>query len=826
MGVRCVLWLSVVAGFWAAGARGSDFPWLGPTATRTVIPLMGKWDVVKGGSLEVDAVSVPFAILGQTRLVLEKEFSVDSAAAEGQLLLVCYGAQRQARIWLNGNFLGTHGAGYAGFVQPIDPGFVQRGSLNRFRVEIDGILRPDAGLPLLHRPGAWREITGLFREIYLLTLPAVAVEDVGVTTLLGAGDALELKLEVELVRRSLQVQGGGLVRAEILDPQTSGLLARSPDVPVDFGNLLRCQVRYTWSVRGIRTWSPQTPILYDLRVSYLDPNFNVVDVWQARTGFRSLAVTREGLLLNGRPVRVQGVEWVEALPAGVYLGQVATQLAEMKAAGCNLVRIVGRPPHPLLAEVADSLGMLILEEIPLWKVPDRLLASSSLAESAMEYIVRTVRRDRVHPCIAAWGLGVGLQGQERQAALALRRIREVVERLDDRPCYAVIEGGRAAASFPVDLVLSDWTGVPPSQLGEWKGSPSAWLPIVGYLPDPPDGPEGTQDRREENRAYLLWAAATRFSNHPTGMIVRSWSDWRAAAPCLPLGVPFSDRIGFGILGEGGEKRISFYVLRALYAGDARPTIRFEASARRQLDVFLLTGLGLGALFVWHFRRDRRFRGNLRRVFLYPSSIYEDVRARRKISGYHTFLQGFFASAGLALVISSMLTFFRDSWRADEILELFAGTGMAKALLIWLAWHPLAAVAMLTLVFLSALTLAGILFWLGAVWRVYMPLGQAFTFVFWISTSFLPAVIWGSVAYRAMEGSAGMVWLSVGLVAGLAFWFVLRLVRGTSVILRIPWWEAVVLLATLMASILVPASILLERKRALFAYVAYYLRSLL
>jgi hypothetical protein len=817
--IACLILVSA-----AALVNAADFPWLGPTASRQVLSLVGRWELPEGNPLGLEAVSVPFAIFGQQHLRLEKTFSLDSTAQGRQLWLVCYGAHREARFWLNGRFLGTHSAGYTSFVLPIDPAFVRIGGENRLRAEIDGTLHPSSGLPLLHRPGGWPEITGIFREIYLLLVPPVALENATVRTQELVGDRAELAFTAELARSRLDTEAPGGILAEVVDPSSGTVLAMSPPMPVEFGNSLRCSVSWKLSVRGIRPWSPSAPALYRVRISLVDAAGAVADVWETRTGIRTVSVDAEGIVLNSEPFRLQAVEWLEAPPYWGYPDRIASLLNEMKAAGCNAIRLVGYPPHPALAAVADSIGLFLLEEIPLWKVPDPIMSDPRMQETATDYVAEMVKRDQAHPAVLAWGLGVGLEGGKRQTASVLKMLREAIRSIDDRPCYSVTDWAtafRKTAPWPVDFLLVDVSGLEPQRL---QGLPKTALPvfpIVGYLANFPGAAPAGADRAEENRAYQLWVAGSQLLQRGRGLIIRSWTDWQTPGPGLPLGIPPSKEMRYGVVSPTGETRLSFFVLRSLFAGDERPRMRFEAVARGQENTFVLLALLLVGLFLWHFRRDRRFRGNLRRVFLYPSSIYEDVRARRKISGYHTFLQGFFASAGMAVVVSSFLAFSRRSWLADEVSGLLLGNGLGKAVFIWLAWHPLQAIAFFTLVGLFSLSLFSICFWLLALVRAYLPIGQAFTFVFWISTAFLPALIWGAVAYRAMLASPSLAWFTVLLKVAMGSWFLLRFVRGTSVILRIPWWASVGLLCALALLVGLPLATLLQRQSAVFDYCAYY-----
>jgi hypothetical protein len=265
------------------------------------------------------------------------------------------------------------------------------------------------------------------------------------------------------------------------------------------------------------------------------------------------------------------------------------------------------------------------------------------------------------------------------------------------------------------------------------------------------------------------------------------------------------------------------VVRSLFAGDEAPKMRFVSFTPERTALFTLLSLLAIAVFLWYFRRDRRFRGNIRRIFIYPSSIYEDVRSSRKIFAYHTFLQGLFAALSFALFASALLFFLKRSLIFDELSSLLFGEVTGKAILVWLAWHPSWSLLVFTGVGLLALVLVAWFIWvLGFVLGYYIPLSQCVTFIFWIATAFLPGILWGTVAYRLMILSRGFFWVTLILWGLLGLWFFVRLIRGTATIFR----RSVILsTAVLLGVVLIVAFVVLtylQHEHALLAYLGYYL----
>ena len=79
-----------------------------------------------------------------------------------------------------------------------------------------------------------------------------------------------------------------------------------------------------------------------------------------------------GLLLNGQPVKIQGVcqhHDLGALGAAISRTALRRQLLMLKAMGCNAIRTSHNPPAPELPELTDELGMMLMDEtFDCWKV--------------------------------------------------------------------------------------------------------------------------------------------------------------------------------------------------------------------------------------------------------------------------------------------------------------------------------------------------------------------------------------------------------------------------------------------------------------------------
>ncbi|MFZ0158539.1 MAG: glycoside hydrolase family 2 TIM barrel-domain containing protein, partial [Kineosporiaceae bacterium] len=164
------------------------------------------------------------------------------------------------------------------------------------------------------------------------------------------------------------------------------------------------------TVRDVRPWTPETPVLYPVTVRLHDPDGAVAETASYRVGFRRVEVVGNDLLVNGVRPFVRGVNRHDADPwAGRTLTpeQFHEDLATMKRFGFNAVRTSHYPNDPALLDAADALGLMVIDEADLecHAYAHHLAADPRYLCAFVDRVSRMVRRDVNHACVIAWSLG-------------------------------------------------------------------------------------------------------------------------------------------------------------------------------------------------------------------------------------------------------------------------------------------------------------------------------------------------------------------------------------------------------------------------------------
>ncbi|HET7473260.1 MAG TPA: glycoside hydrolase family 2 TIM barrel-domain containing protein, partial [Candidatus Limnocylindrales bacterium] len=188
------------------------------------------------------------------------------------------------------------------------------------------------------------------------------------------------------------------------------------------------EVSWRVSVRDVRAWSAEQPVLYPVTVVLRDPSGAEVDRAELRIGFRRVEIRGLDLLINGRRVLIHGVnrhDFDRVTGRVVSRETMRADLVVMKQFGFNAVRTSHYPNDPALLDLADELGLYVIDEadIESHAFQSTLCDDPRYLGQWVARVSRMVQRDRNHPSVIAWSLGneSGSGANHEAAAAWVRR---------------------------------------------------------------------------------------------------------------------------------------------------------------------------------------------------------------------------------------------------------------------------------------------------------------------------------------------------------------------------------------------------------------------
>jgi beta-galactosidase len=204
------------------------------------------------------------------------------------------------------------------------------------------------------------------------------------------------------------------VEMQLFDPEQkevfqAPLAASFPDLPPMHYKKTACAV-FSHTVSHPKPWTAETPYLYTLVLTLIDPSGAAVDFESCRVGFRQVEVKDGLVLLNGRRLVVRGVDRHEHHPErgrALTREDMRRDIVLMKQLNFNAVRTSHYPNHPTWYDLCDEYGLYVIDETNLEThgVGERLSNDPAWATAYLDRAVRMVLRDKNHACVLFWSLG-------------------------------------------------------------------------------------------------------------------------------------------------------------------------------------------------------------------------------------------------------------------------------------------------------------------------------------------------------------------------------------------------------------------------------------
>ena len=367
---------------------------------------------------------------------------------------------------------------------------------------------------------------GIFRDAYLLSRPAAHVRDF----FIHADPDGQVRVETEI---------RGECRADL-----SVLLPDGTALPLPAGE---------GCIPDPMPWTAETPNLYTLLVR--TPG----EVIRAEFGLRSVSVSSDrALLVNGRPVKLRGVNRHESSPDTgwtVTRAEMERDVAMMKRSNVNCLRTSHYPDHPYLYELCDRYGLYVIDECDLethgadasfpGRAPEVCIAALSgnpdWKDAYLNRMRRTLERDKNFPCVVIWSLGNESQiGDNQRAMSAWVRARDASRPVHyERTAYPdpPYGAGQCPIDPCVDIVsrmYANLAGV--LYQGRDSDDPRPYF-LCEYAHAMGNGPGGLEE---------YWKLIYRYPRL-IGGCVWEWCDHAVRVPG-PDGKP----LGFGYGGDSGE----------------------------------------------------------------------------------------------------------------------------------------------------------------------------------------------------------------------------------------------------------------------------------
>ncbi|MBO4749143.1 MAG: DUF4981 domain-containing protein, partial [Lachnospiraceae bacterium] len=305
----------------------------------------------------------------------------------------------------------------------------------------------------------------------------------------------------------------------------------------------------TFEVSDVRLWSAECPVLYRLTLE------TALEMIGERVGFRSIALDGGVIKINGRPLKIRGVNRHDSYPDTGYVTPVAKlrrDLEMMKRHNVNAIRTSHYPNAPVFYQLCDEYGFYVIDEADVeahgcvdvfndfkWSANNgyngiALIASDETFRDAILDRERLlVARDKNRPCVIFWSLG-----NESGYGTNFREGAQLVKSLDDTRLvhYESLHHLDDTPTDPLDMISQMYTA-PEAMPDFLEKDPRPFL-LCEYCHAMGNGPGDLEDYRS------VFESNDRF----VGGLVWEWCDHS-----VPIGETADGKVKFGYGGDFGER---------------------------------------------------------------------------------------------------------------------------------------------------------------------------------------------------------------------------------------------------------------------------------
>ncbi|MBI1803572.1 MAG: hypothetical protein HY033_01915 [Ignavibacteriae bacterium] len=778
------------------GADAALFP---DSPTRTKLDLAGTWRYTMNGK-EWNTVTVPSSYDFKGKVTFMRSFEIKSEMLDKYVFsLVVFGINYQSEIAINGNFVSRHMGGYTSFIVPIPSNTLQVGSENSIKVAVDNELTPKTTLPPRQPVGGWKSYGGIFRDIYILATPKLYIENVDVTyDVLREKKNLRASVRGEIMDRGTDIKTGqgeflGF-QVEAYNKLTGDLAGKSGVAPFPRQSNKSVIVSTELIVASPKLWSPDTADLYTFKcqiVHSVNKELSVIDEHAVDIGFRDFQWNNGQLLVNGSRVPLKGILWHEdhaLFGSALTYEAMEKDIALIKTLGANLIRFP-YPPHPYLLNLCDRYGILVMEEIPLTSIPDEILAIDYYQDLANTYIREMVSRDKQHSSVLTWGIGGGIEAQSNATCEYVTDMRNVAKALDRRPVYFASYSPSNPCFEYVDLVAINYAEGDAKDFREslkhWKAQFQEKPIIVaryGKEVEPGNHSGYSDPLSMESQARTVMTLYDAIKDaRIAGGVFWSFNDWRTDRPALTTHSHDPYLQAMGLVTTDREKRVAFDVVRSLYNGEkvqALPVGNYSSNAPM---VYVLAGITALISFFFMYNGNRRFRDCANRSLFRTYNFFADVRDQRILTYAHSLFVALVVSVTWAILLSSILSHYRNNLVLDNLLSQIFTDNMKESL-VRLIWNPVEFILVVSgIIFLKLIVLSIIVRLCSMMVRTHVYFYHAFSITMWSMLPYILLIPVSMILYRlSMETEFYMVPMAV-FVGLISVWVLIRLLKGISII---------------------------------------------
>lgn len=321
-----------------------------------------------------------------------------------RILLTFEGAAHDSTVFCNGKKVGEHHCGYTAFTVDLTDN-VLYGQDNLLCVRLDS--RENLNVPPFGYVIDYMTYGGIYRDVRLEVKEKISLSDIFVHTAIDFRSSpvtAQITSEITLTESddNVTIRQYYMPKSTAAAQESWRLLCEqtvSTDVSCDK------EFSLTATITAPLLWDTEEANLYILKTQLYQDN-TILDETETMFGIREAVFKKDGFYLNGRKVRIRGLNRHQSYPYVGYAMPESMQKLDAdllkKELGLNAVRTSHYPQSHYFLERCDELGLLVFTEFPGWQhIGDDAWKAQAVANAE-----DMIRQYRNHPSIILWGIRI------------------------------------------------------------------------------------------------------------------------------------------------------------------------------------------------------------------------------------------------------------------------------------------------------------------------------------------------------------------------------------------------------------------------------------
>ncbi|MGD9486833.1 MAG: glycoside hydrolase family 2 TIM barrel-domain containing protein [Calditrichaceae bacterium] len=735
--------------------------------------------------------SLPFYSESKNQIVVRCGFDTPLDAGHSEIFLKSHGIKGSGQFVLNGKIIHNQSNNSAPFDVKIPPDILSTDGKNQLVLTLKGSAAEESGFPsfvnIFSEPG----ILGIVRPIYLSIENKNRISDTNVIvkTIASAVDfeysyQINLSLTNDSDRKAFNAKRFR-VEEQIFSSSGEKLFQQRKELDPE-----RLLINSDARVPAEYLWSPQNPQQLNMIISVRN-GYETIFEDTLLFGLRKVQIKDNNFILNNQPFLIKGVSYyenIESLKSKDYFGTLISDLSKIKSLQFNAIRFPHYLPDITAIQIADSLGLLVFAELPIWRYPLPLYQNDNILESSKSTIQSLRLYNSMSPSFVAIGIGQEIPIHEASAQK-----------------FMLILSGSVRAKMNVLSYLSPISGYPlppentadfyiydsyKSILNEASGNEKLNFPYllagkigINLFNAPNSGALDADPVK--NYGFInseIQTAINRFGLK--GGFLDSFIDWKSGFPIhTTINNPDFLVIPTGMFTY--ERRAKTWINKV--AGNIWDSEHLnllpEKPVTKKTNFFSLLTFIATVLFLLVYRQRARLRENLKRSLRHPYGFFVDMRERRIIPLFSSFLVGAYSSVLLSVFVSSVIYYFHHSYFLQEAASLLLGPLNLYEYFLKMSISPGKTVLVFFLIFYSYPFIISILLKVFSYFSTEkMRFRQGVAIGFWSGAPFIFLLPLSLAMYQLLSSGGDHTYL-LYLFLFFILWAHIRIINGIHVLFR-------------------------------------------